>query len=82
MLATPTIKELLFNGKTRELYGAIKDGSYYGNQTFNQSIKDLYTRDLITEEVALTAADKPDELKLELRGISKILKSSDFQIKK
>ncbi|HXG60205.1 MAG TPA: type IV pilus twitching motility protein PilT [Planctomycetota bacterium] len=71
MTSTPTIQELLLHGKTRELYKALKDGSYYGCMTFNQSLKSLLERDLITLEDALSAADSPDELKLELRGISK-----------
>lgn len=81
MLATPSIKELLHTGKTRELYNAIRDGSYYGNQTFNQCLKSLYTSNVITEETALASADRPDELKLELRGISKLASSSDFRFK-
>jgi twitching motility protein PilT len=71
MAATPTVQELLLHGKTRELYKALKEGSYYGCMTFNQSLKTLLERDLITLEDALSAADSPDELKLELRGISK-----------
>jgi twitching motility protein PilT len=71
MCATPTTRELLLHGKTRELYKALKEGSYYGCMTFNQSLKSLLERDLITLEDALHAADNPDELKLELRGISK-----------
>ncbi len=71
MAATPTVQELLLHGKTRELYKALKEGSYYGCMTFNQSLKSLLERDLITLEDALSAADSPDELKLELRGISK-----------
>lgn len=71
MCATPTTRELLLHGKTRELYKALKDGSYYGCMTFNQSLKSLLERDLITLEDALHAADNPDELKLDLRGISK-----------
>jgi len=71
MAATPTSRELILNGKTRELYKALKDGSYYGCMTFNQSLKSLLERDLITLEDALHAADSPDELKLELRGISR-----------
>jgi Tfp pilus assembly pilus retraction ATPase PilT len=71
MCATPTTRELLLHGKTRELYKAIKDGNYYGCMTFNQSLKSLLERDLITLEDALHAADSPDELKLELRGIQK-----------
>jgi twitching motility protein PilT len=71
MASTPTTRELLLHGKSRELYKAIKEGSYYGCMTFNQSLKSLLERDLITLEDALNAADNPDELKLELRGISK-----------
>jgi len=75
LLTTPTVKELLHNGKTRELYTALQEGAYYGTQTFNQSIKDLYLKELITLEDALAKADKPDELKLELRGFVKGSKS-------
>ncbi len=71
MIATPTTRELIIQGKTKELYKALKDGSYYGCQTFNQSLKVLLEKDLITLEDALAAADNPDELKLELRGISR-----------
>lgn len=78
LVATPTVKELLYSGKTRELYEALKEGSYYGTQTFNQSLKDLYLKELITVEDALATADRPDEFKLELRGISKGRKSDDF----
>ncbi len=71
MAATPTTRELILTGKTRELYKALKDGQYYGCMTYNQSLKSLLERDLITLEDALHAADSPDELKLELRGISR-----------
>lgn len=71
MLATPTIRELLLGGKVREIYKAVKEGTYYGTQTFNQSLMLLLQKDLISLEDALEAADSPDELKLELRGISK-----------
>lgn len=79
LLGSPTIKELLYTGKTRELYNALQEEStYYGTQTFNQSLKDLYLKELITLEDALAKSDKPDELKLELRGIIKGSKSNDF----
>lgn len=78
LLSTPTIRELLHEGKTRELHKALQEGSYYGTQTFNQSLKVLYTQGLITMEDAFAAADNPDELKLELRGIIRGTKSGDF----
>jgi twitching motility protein PilT len=82
MLGTPTVRDLLFEGKTRELHKAIYEGShYYGSQTFNQSLRHLYKHGLITYEDAMAAADNPDELKLELRGISKGAATGDFDFK-
>ena len=79
MLATPTIRDLLHDGKTLELHKAIYEGlHYYGTQTFHQSIVQLYRDGLITYEDALAASDNPDELKLELRGITKGTAAADF----
>ncbi|MBI4713496.1 MAG: PilT/PilU family type 4a pilus ATPase [Planctomycetes bacterium] len=72
MVLSPTVKELLHEGKTRELYKAIYEGmEYYGSHTFNQSLKRLYENSLISLENAMSAADNPEELKMELRGIVK-----------
>ncbi len=81
MLSTPTIRELLFAGKTRELYKAISEDTYYGNQTFNQSLKSLYQGGVISLEEAMAAADNPEELKLEIRGISRGTKAADLDLK-
>lgn len=78
MINSPTVKELLMKGQTPELYSAIKEGEYFGSQTFNQSVKKLYQSDQITLEDALEAADYPEELRLELRGIYKGNATSDF----
>jgi Tfp pilus assembly ATPase PilU len=40
-------------------------------QTFNQALKVLIQGDHISLEDALAAADSPDELRLEIRGITK-----------
>ncbi len=71
MIDTPTVKELLAGGKTTELYNVIKEGEYFGCQTFNQSLKTLYQSDLVSLESALAASDYPEELKLDLKGIYK-----------
>ena len=78
MVATPTVKELLLAGKTHELYKAIREGSYFGCCTFNQSLRALYEKDLISLKDALEAADEPEELKMELKGIIKGSQVSDF----
>lgn len=85
MMASPTIKQLLHDGKTTELYGAIKEGEYFGSMTFNQSLVNLVKQDIISKEDAMAAADRPDELELELRGIQKGTRSDfdfDFGQKK
>lgn len=72
LLATPTVKEILAEGRTLELEKAIFEGAdHYGTLTFNQSLARLVNLHTITVDEAMAAADNPDELKLELRGFSK-----------
>ncbi len=78
MIESPTIRDLLRKGRTEELYNSVKEGEYFGCQTFNQSLKRLYQDDLITLEHALAASDFPEELKLDLKGIFKGAKAADF----
>jgi twitching motility protein PilT len=78
MIESPTIRELLRQGQTQELYAAVKEGEYFGCQTFNQSLKSLYQGDLISLEHALAASDFPDELKLDLKGIFRGAGAADF----
>jgi twitching motility protein PilT len=72
LLGTPTVKEMILEGRTRELPEALDEGhAYYGSQTFTQSLVQLVQDGLIEVEDALSYADSPDELKLALRGITK-----------
>jgi twitching motility protein PilT len=78
MTNSPTVRDLLLEGKFRDLYKAIKEGQYFGMQTFNQSLKGLLEAGLIGMEEALAASDNPEELRMELRGIQKGTKAGDF----
>jgi twitching motility protein PilT len=71
LIATPTTRELLQQGRTRQLPAALREGAYFGAQTFGQSLKHLMDEGLVAEEEALAAADNPEELKLELKGITR-----------
>jgi twitching motility protein PilT len=52
------------------IHEAIAAGtSQYGMQTFDQSLYDLYTRNLISFEEALSRASNPDDFKLRVQGI-------------
>ena len=70
MLGTPTVKELLAEGKTSELTKAIsEERTYFGSQTFAQGLLDLIHNDLVELEDAVAASDDPEELRMNLRGI-------------
>ena len=72
LLGTPTVKEMILEGRTRELAEALEAGhEYYGSQSFNQSLVGLVREGVIDFDDAMAAADSPDELKLALRGITK-----------
>ena len=71
MRITNFIRDCIENkDKTKMIHEAIAAGtSQYGMQTFDQSIYQLYRKDLITMEEALRRASNPDEFKLKLQGI-------------
>ncbi|MBN2489306.1 MAG: PilT/PilU family type 4a pilus ATPase [Planctomycetes bacterium] len=71
MMNTPTIRDCLVEGRTKEIGKFVMEGAYFGSQTFNQSLQELFTSGIITYEDAMSASDNPDELALALRGITK-----------
>jgi twitching motility protein PilT len=72
LLPTPRVRELLRQGKTRDLDHALVDGaSQYGTQTFNMALKALVDGAMVEESDAIAASDNPDDLRLALRGISR-----------
>jgi twitching motility protein PilT len=71
LMSTPTVRELLEQGKTRQLTTALREGGYYGAITFAQSLAALAKAGIISEEDALATADNRDEMRLELKGFGK-----------
>jgi twitching motility protein PilT len=71
MICTGYIRDCIINpDKTRMIRDAIAAGtSQYGMQTFDQSLFDLYTRNLITLEEALMRASNPDDFRLRVQGV-------------
>jgi twitching motility protein PilT len=71
MICTAYIRDCIINPeKTRLIHDAIAAGtSQYGMQTFDQSLYDLFTRQLINYEEALSRASNPDDFKLRVQGI-------------
>ena len=71
LISTPAVKEaILIPEKFKTLRTLISEGyAQYGMQTFDQSLFDLYQKELITLEEALAQCSNPDEFKLRIRGI-------------
>jgi len=71
LIATPAVREaILIPEKFKTMRTLISEGyAQYGMQTFDQSLFDLYQRNLITLEEALAQCSNPDEFKLRIRGI-------------
>ncbi|MFQ5766561.1 MAG: type IV pilus twitching motility protein PilT [Acidobacteriota bacterium] len=71
MRSTGYIRECIeVKERTQMIREAIAAGtSQYGMQTFDQSIYQLYKREIITLEEALRRATNPDEFRLKVQGI-------------
>jgi len=69
MLATPTVRKILIEGRTPELGEAIRRGEGYGMCTFNQWLIALLKAGLVTQDEARKYAGNVEELDLQLRGI-------------
>lgn len=72
MVSTPLIRGFITEKeRTKEIRDAIASGaSQYGMQTFDQSIMEFYTNDLITYEQAIENCSNPDDFALKVSGIS------------
>ncbi len=78
---SPRVRELLRNGEVLDLYHAMKEGDFYGMQTFNQSLIKWIQSETITIEDAAAASDDPDELRLEMEGVPLGGKRSDVLLR-
>ncbi len=67
MLNSPLISDLIFKGEVPGIKDVMKRSSELGMQTFDQSLFDLYERNLITYEDALRNADSMNDLRLQIK---------------
>ncbi|MBW1973458.1 MAG: type IV pili twitching motility protein PilT [Deltaproteobacteria bacterium] len=77
MVSTARVRECIIEKeKTREIYDAISKGYVsYGMQSFDQSLMQLLSNNLITYEEALRQSSNPDDFALRVKGI---LSTSDI----
>jgi twitching motility protein PilT len=69
LLNSPRIKKLILEGNTTKIPAAIQASRNEGMQTFNQALVDLVQMGRVEEAEALRASPKPDELRMNLKGI-------------
>jgi twitching motility protein PilT len=67
MTNAPTIRKLLEEGNTADMYPAIREGQHFGMNTMNQALERLYHSRVIGYDVAILAAGNVAELRQMLR---------------
>ena len=68
MVVTPTIRDLIVEGKLAEIHDYIADGKeQYGMQTFDQHLAELVKSGEVEYGVALAAASRPSDFDLQMR---------------
>jgi twitching motility protein PilT len=72
MVATPTIRDLILDGKRiGEIREFIEDGrDQYGTQSFDQHLADLVNSGVITFDVAVAASSRPSDFELKMRVLT------------
>ncbi|MDD5687030.1 MAG: PilT/PilU family type 4a pilus ATPase [Elusimicrobia bacterium] len=71
LIGTSLIRKNIADAKSTEIYKLMEQGEYYGMNTFDQDIINLYKEKKITLEEALENATNPDDLMLKITGIEK-----------
>ncbi|OGI18610.1 MAG: twitching motility protein PilT [Candidatus Melainabacteria bacterium RIFOXYA12_FULL_32_12] len=70
MVVTPAIANLIREGKTAQIYSAIQTGGMHKMQTLESSLKELYQKNLITQEDAIAKTSRPEDFKRMIGGFA------------
>ncbi|MEI6232514.1 MAG: PilT/PilU family type 4a pilus ATPase [Planctomycetota bacterium] len=70
MLCNPVIRKAIHENEDRKIADAIRAGRQEGMQDFNQSFCELVRRGLVSEAVALENSPNPEQLSMNLKGIT------------
>lgn len=68
MVVTPAISNLIREGKTAQIYGAIQTGGRLGMETLEKALADLYRTGKITFEAAMAKTSRPEEFQRLISG--------------
>ena len=70
MLASPTVRKLISEGRDDELIDVICAAENEGMQDFNKSLLELIESEMIEPQMAYAVSPNPEELKMRLKGIA------------
>jgi twitching motility protein PilT len=70
LVVTALARKAIAENQMHEVQEAIRQGQYYGMQSFHQSLLKLYKEGQVKLEDALEAASNPEELMMAIRGIT------------
>jgi twitching motility protein PilU len=68
LVCTPRVKDLVKRNEVNSLKPTMESGTQEGMQTFDQALYALVNQGMVEQDVALTYAESPGDLKLKLRG--------------
>ncbi len=76
---TPTIRRILLEGHSAELYDIMKRSNDFGMCTFNQSLVRLCREGWLDPRIAVQIAPNPDEFRLNMEGMFTGIDSIDLR---
>jgi len=78
MVVTPLVRKYIAENTLSEVTAVMKQGQYYGMQTFHQALVKLINNKDIALETALEASSNPEEVMMAVRGVESSEGSSTF----
>jgi twitching motility protein PilT len=69
MIANPSIRKLIAEGRDFEITTVLKNSLEEGMQDFTEALYNLVQQEYLDMRVALEVAPNPDELKMRMKGI-------------
>jgi len=78
LVVTPAVRKCIEEKNHADIINIMKQGQYYGMQTFNQALLSLYKKGHISLDAALQAASSPEDLMLAIKGIENASSSNQM----
>lgn len=77
MVSTPQVRKLILENRPGDLYKMMQQGEFYGMNTFDQALANLYKEGAIDVETARANATSPDAIMLAIRGVTDSLGAAE-----